>query len=135
MCLICLTQGGRLNLDAQIDNYANSRHDLIARHGEVQAVSLLRGALFSVTMGSNDFINNYLTPIFSVPQRVTTPPVAFISAMIAKYRQQLTVSFSRLQLGSGRQASRNATRCYSRGLPCVCICRGCTSWTPARSWW
>ncbi|EER94970.1 GDSL esterase/lipase At4g16230 [Sorghum bicolor] len=82
--------GGRLNLDAQIDNYANSRHDLIARHGEVEAVSLLRGALFSVTMGSNDFINNYLTPIFSVPQRVTTPPVAFISAMIAKYRQQLT---------------------------------------------
>ncbi|CAD6210921.1 unnamed protein product [Miscanthus lutarioriparius] len=82
--------GGRLNLDAQIDNYANSRHDLIARHGEVEAASLLRGALFSVTMGSNDFINNYLTPIFSVPQRVTTPPVAFISAMIAKYRQQLT---------------------------------------------
>ena len=109
MCLIYLAQGGRLNLDAQIDNYANSRHDLIARHGEVEAVSLLRGALFSVTMGSNDFINNYLTPIFSVPQRVTTPPVAFISAMIAKYRQQLTVSFSRLQLqlGSRRQGSRN----------------------------
>ncbi|CAL4939089.1 unnamed protein product [Urochloa decumbens] len=82
--------GGRLNLDAQIDNYANSRHDLIARHGEVAAVSLLRGALFSVTMGSNDFLNNYLTPIFSVPERATTPPTAFIAAMIAKYRQQLT---------------------------------------------
>jgi len=116
MCLICLGQGGRLNLDAQIDNYANSRHDLIARHGEVEAVSLLRGALFSVTMGSNDFINNYLTPIFSVPQRVTTPPVAFISAMIAKYRQQLTVSFSRLQLGNRRQASRNGNAL----LPVVC---------------
>ncbi|PAN49980.1 hypothetical protein PAHAL_9G489700 [Panicum hallii] len=82
--------GGRLNLDAQIDNYANSRHDLIARHGEVAAVSLLRGALFTVTTGSNDFINNYLTPIFSVPERATTPPAAFIGAMIAKYRQQLT---------------------------------------------
>ncbi|XP_022679220.1 GDSL esterase/lipase At4g16230 isoform X1 [Setaria italica] len=81
--------GGRLNLDAQIDNYANSRHDLIARHGEVAAVSLLRGALFSVTMGSNDFINNYLTPILSVPERASTPPAAFIGAMIAKYRQQL----------------------------------------------
>ncbi|CAL4922331.1 unnamed protein product [Urochloa decumbens] len=81
--------GGRLNLDAQIDNYANSRHDLIARQGEVAAVSLLRGALFSVTMGSNDFLNNYLTPIFSVPERATTPPAAFIAAMIAKYRQQL----------------------------------------------
>jgi hypothetical protein len=66
----------------------------MARHGEVEAVSLLRGALFSVTIGSNDFINNYLTPIFSVPERATTPPVAFISAMIAKYRQQLTVSSS-----------------------------------------
>ncbi|CAN6295331.1 unnamed protein product [Urochloa humidicola] len=82
--------GGRLSLDAQIDNYANNRRDLIARLGEVAAVSLLRGALFSVTMGSNDFINNYLTPIFSVPERATTPPAAFIGAMIAKYRQQLT---------------------------------------------
>ncbi|KAK3147436.1 hypothetical protein QOZ80_3BG0282310 [Eleusine coracana subsp. coracana] len=82
--------GGRLNLDAQIDNFANTRHDLIARHGEVAAVSLLRGAIFSVTMGSNDFINNYLTPIFSVPERATTPPPAFVNAMIAKFRQQLT---------------------------------------------
>lgn len=96
----------------------------------MEAVSLLRGALFSVTMGSNDFINNYLTPIFSVPQRVTTPPVAFISAMIAKYRQQLTVSIYISQLPA---ACSWAARCYSRGLPCVC--RGCTSWTPARSWW
>ncbi|KAL6901968.1 hypothetical protein ACP4OV_004844 [Aristida adscensionis] len=82
--------GGRLNLDAQIDSYANSRHDLIARLGEVAAVSLLRGALFSVTMGSNDFINNYLTPIFSAPERAATPPAAFVTAMITKYRQQLT---------------------------------------------
>lgn len=94
ICFACLGQGGRLNLDAQIDNYANSRHDLIARHGEVAAVSLLRGALFSVTMGSNDFINNYLTPILSVPERASTPPAAFIGAMIAKYRQQLTVGRS-----------------------------------------
>ncbi|TVU47294.1 hypothetical protein EJB05_06889 [Eragrostis curvula] len=81
--------GGRLNFDAQIDNYANTRHDLIARHGEVAAVSLLRGSIFAVTMGSNDFINNYLTPIFSAPERAVTPPAAFISAMLAKYRQQL----------------------------------------------
>ncbi|KAG8063640.1 hypothetical protein GUJ93_ZPchr0003g16522 [Zizania palustris] len=81
--------GGRINLDAQIDNYANNRHDLITRHGEVAAVSLLRGALFSVTMGSNDFINNYLTPILSVPQRAVTPPETFVDSVIAKYRQQL----------------------------------------------
>lgn len=81
--------GGRINLDAQIDNYGSNRRDMIARHGEVAAVSQLRGALFSVTMGSNDFINNYLVPILSVPERAVTPPEAFINGMIAKYRQQL----------------------------------------------
>lgn len=87
-----LEQGGRINLDAQIDNYGSNRRDMIARHGEVAAVSQLRGALFSVTMGSNDFINNYLVPILSVPERAVTPPEAFINGMIAKYRQQLIVS-------------------------------------------
>uniref|UniRef100_A0ACD5XKV9 Uncharacterized protein n=1 Tax=Avena sativa TaxID=4498 RepID=A0ACD5XKV9_AVESA len=81
--------GGRINLDAQIDDYATNRRDMIARQGEVAAVSVLRGALFSVTMGSNDFINNYLVPILSAPERAVTPPEAFINGMIAKYRQQL----------------------------------------------
>uniref|UniRef100_A0ACD5WYI2 Uncharacterized protein n=1 Tax=Avena sativa TaxID=4498 RepID=A0ACD5WYI2_AVESA len=81
--------GGRINLDAQIDDYANNRRDMIARQGEVAAVSVLRGALFSVTMGSSDFINNYLVPILSAPERAVTPPEAFINGMIAKYRQQL----------------------------------------------
>ncbi|CAM0872906.1 unnamed protein product [Alopecurus aequalis] len=81
--------GGRINLDAQIDDYANNRRDMITRQGEVAAVSVLRGALFSVTVGSNDFINNYLVPVLSVPERAVTPPETFINGMIAKYRQQL----------------------------------------------
>ncbi|XP_051230754.1 GDSL esterase/lipase At4g16230 [Lolium perenne] len=81
--------GGRINLDAQIDDYASNRRDMITLQGEVAAVSVLRGALFSVTMGSNDFINNYLVPILSAPERAVTPPEAFINGMIAKYRQQL----------------------------------------------
>lgn len=84
-------QGGRINLDAQIDNYAKNRRDKMTQRGEVAAVSRLRGALFSVTMGSNDFINNYLVPILSVPERAVTPPEAFINGMIAKYRQLLIV--------------------------------------------
>ncbi|VAI06424.1 unnamed protein product [Triticum turgidum subsp. durum] len=85
------SSGGRINLDAQIDNYAKNRRDLMTQRGEVAAVSRLRGALFSVTMGSNDFINNYLVPVLSVPERAVTPPEAFINGMIAKYRQQLIV--------------------------------------------
>jgi hypothetical protein len=131
-----LGQGGRLNLDAQIDNYANTRHDLIARHGEVGAVSLLRGAVFSVTMGSNDFINNYLMPIFSVPERAVTPPPAFVSAMIAKYRQQLTASFFFSPLDTSIVFFLLVANAYA-----VVACltkllrrRGCTFWTRARSW-
>jgi hypothetical protein len=89
-----LLQGGRINLDAQIDDYASNRRDMITLQGEVAAVSVLRGALFSVTMGSNDFINNYLVPILSAPERAVTPPEAFINGMIAKYRQQLIVSLA-----------------------------------------
>ncbi|PRQ39459.1 putative triacylglycerol lipase [Rosa chinensis] len=33
------------------------------------AIKLLRSALFSVTIGSNDFINNYLAPVISEAER------------------------------------------------------------------
>ncbi|RZR97290.1 hypothetical protein BHM03_00026435 [Ensete ventricosum] len=65
--------------------------DIIARLGSPAASALLRTALFSVTIGANDFINNYLTPLLSVPQRAVVPPDVFVEAMIARYRHQLTV--------------------------------------------
>lgn len=55
------------------------------------ALSLLRNALFSVAIGSNDFINNYLTPVVSAPERAVVSPEAFVKAMISKFRMQLTV--------------------------------------------
>ncbi|RWW54075.1 hypothetical protein BHE74_00039370 [Ensete ventricosum] len=64
--------------------------DIIARLGSPAASALLRTALFSVTIGANDFINNYLTPLLSVPQRAVVPPDVFVEAMIARYRHQLT---------------------------------------------
>ncbi|CAL9154522.1 GDSL esterase/lipase At4g16230-like [Musa acuminata AAA Group] len=81
---------GRINLDAQIDNFANTREDIVARLGSPAASALLRSALFSVTIGANDFINNYLTPLLSVPERAAVPPDVFVEAMIARYRHQLT---------------------------------------------
>ncbi|KAK1279043.1 GDSL esterase/lipase [Acorus gramineus] len=59
--------GGRINLDAQIDNYANTRNDIISSIGEARGVNLLRkSSLFSIVIGSNDFINNYLLTGFDV---------------------------------------------------------------------
>ncbi|KAJ3683035.1 hypothetical protein LUZ60_013262 [Juncus effusus] len=86
--------GGRINFDAQLDNFANNRHDIISSLGMRKAVNLLRTAFFSVTMGSNDFINNYLVPILSVPERTLVSPDEFIEEVISKYRIQLTRLYS-----------------------------------------
>ncbi|XXG84503.1 hypothetical protein AAC387_Pa10g2006 [Persea americana] len=82
--------GGRINLDAQIDNFANTRHDIISSIGETATSELLSKAIFSVTMGSNDFINNYLTPVVSVLERKFVSPEMFVEAMISRYRVQIT---------------------------------------------
>ncbi|KMT16284.1 hypothetical protein BVRB_3g054340 isoform B [Beta vulgaris subsp. vulgaris] len=82
--------GGRLNLDAQLDNFANTKQDMIYSIGEAATKELLSKALFSVSMGSNDFINNYLTPIMSKFEQQVVSPEAFVDAMISKYRLQLT---------------------------------------------
>ncbi|KDP27931.1 hypothetical protein JCGZ_19011 [Jatropha curcas] len=82
--------GGRINLDAQIDNFANTRQDIITRIGAPAALNLLQRAIFSVAIGSNDFINNYLTPLLSVPEQKSIPPEVFLRSMIARFRLQLT---------------------------------------------
>ncbi|KAM3755983.1 hypothetical protein ACB098_02G078300 [Castanea mollissima] len=81
--------GGRLNLDAQIDNFANSRQDIISSIGAPEALTLFGKAFFFVTIGSNDFLDNYLIPVISaVKQKLVTPNV-FVGAMISRYRLQL----------------------------------------------
>lgn len=79
-------------MDAQLDNFANTRQDIITRIGEPAAIKLIENSLFSVTMGSNDLINNYLTPVLSTAEQLTVPPMKFVGAVISKYRIQLTVN-------------------------------------------
>uniref|UniRef100_A0A803N2B7 Uncharacterized protein n=1 Tax=Chenopodium quinoa TaxID=63459 RepID=A0A803N2B7_CHEQI len=82
--------GGRLNLDAQLDNFANTKQDIIYSIGEEAANELLNKALFTVNMGANDFLDNYLTPVVSKLEQKLVSPDAFIGAMISKYSIQLT---------------------------------------------
>ncbi|KAL3626612.1 hypothetical protein CASFOL_030161 [Castilleja foliolosa] len=84
--------GGRINLDAQMDNFANTRQEIISRIGDDAAKNLFKEAMFSITIGSNDFINNYLTPLVSDPkvQQQLFPPESFVRTMISRYRVQLT---------------------------------------------
>lgn len=78
-------------MDAQLDNFANTRQDIISSIGASAAMNLFQNALYSITIGSNDFINNYLTPVLSIPEQKVVTPEQFVSAMVARFRLQLTV--------------------------------------------
>ncbi|KAG6764062.1 hypothetical protein POTOM_031519 [Populus tomentosa] len=82
--------GGRINLDAQIDNFANTRQDIIASIGAPATPSLLKMSLFEVVIGSNDFISNYLTPVVSAVNQKVVPPDVFVDTVVARFRLQLT---------------------------------------------
>ncbi|KAI5415583.1 GDSL esterase/lipase At4g16230 isoform X2 [Lathyrus oleraceus] len=86
--------GGRLNFDAQIDYFANTRHDIISSIGVPEALDLLKNALFSVTIGSNDFINNYLAQHVAYAMYKSDSPETFVTTLISKLRTQLTRLFN-----------------------------------------
>ena len=60
---------------------------------EDTAANYLRKCIFSVGMGSNDYLNNYFMPAFySTGQRYT--PEQYADELIQQYSQQLRVSLS-----------------------------------------
>lgn len=89
---LCWKKIARINMDAQIDNFANTRQDIITMIGLHSAIDLLRTSIFSITIGSNDFINNYFTPVLSDSGHRLIPPELFVGSMISRYRLQLTVT-------------------------------------------
>ncbi|GMN55148.1 hypothetical protein TIFTF001_024271 [Ficus carica] len=82
--------GGRINLDAQIDNFANTRQEIISSIGLTPALELLNKALFTLAMGSNDFLCNYLLPVTGAAKRKLISPEEFVEILISKYGLQLT---------------------------------------------
>ncbi|KAL6188463.1 hypothetical protein ACLB2K_039856 [Fragaria x ananassa] len=58
--------------------------------GVAAALKLLEGALFSVTIVSNDFLNNYLAPVISEDERKLIPPETFVGILIARLRLPIT---------------------------------------------
>jgi len=37
---------------------------------------------FTMALGSNDFLDNYLTPLFSIPKRVLVSPQLFVATLV-----------------------------------------------------
>lgn len=79
-------------MDIQIDYFNITRKQIDQLLGASQARDYLhKNSIFSVTVGSNDFLNNYLVPVVSMGERISQNPDAFVDDMINHFRGQLTV--------------------------------------------
>jgi hypothetical protein len=85
-------QVNRIGMDLQVDNFNITRKQLDDLLGRDKAKEFLRRkAIFSVTVGSNDFLNNYLMPVLSTGTRISESPDSFLNDLIFHLRDQLTV--------------------------------------------
>ncbi|KAI9089334.1 hypothetical protein K1719_029613 [Acacia pycnantha] len=81
----------RLGMDIQIDYFNITRKEIDKLLGKSRAREfIMKESMFSVTVGSNDFLNNYLLPLVSIGARVSESPDAFVDDMINHFRAQLT---------------------------------------------
>ncbi|KAJ3683759.1 hypothetical protein LUZ60_013986 [Juncus effusus] len=81
----------RLGLDIQIDYFNQTRKELDDLLGKAKAKQFVsKTAIFSVTIGANDFLNNYLLPVVSAGTRALVSPDGFVNDMISNLKDQLT---------------------------------------------
>lgn len=79
-------------MDVQVDYFNITRKQIDKLLGASKARDfLMKESIFSITIGANDFLNNYLLPVLSVGARITESPDAFVDDMINHLRDQLTV--------------------------------------------
>ncbi|XP_064988098.1 GDSL esterase/lipase At2g23540-like [Musa acuminata AAA Group] len=85
----------RLGMDVQLDYFNITRQQLDGLLGKAEAKEfLMKKSIFSITIGSNDFLNNYLLPVVSAGERATETPDSFIDSLIISFRSQLTRLYS-----------------------------------------
>ncbi|PKA53376.1 GDSL esterase/lipase [Apostasia shenzhenica] len=85
----------RIGMDIQVDYFNITRQEMERILGEPKAKAfLMKNAIFSITIGSNDFLNNYLFPFLSVGERISQSPNTFVDDLINNLRGQLIRLYS-----------------------------------------
>lgn len=80
-------------MDIQVDYFNITRKQIDGLLGKAKAREFInRKAIFSITIGSNDFLNNYLLPVISTGERISLTPDGFVDQLISTLRDQLNVS-------------------------------------------
>ncbi|KAL0310589.1 UNVERIFIED_CONTAM: GDSL esterase/lipase [Sesamum angustifolium] len=87
--------GGRIYFAGQVNNYKNTVAQVVSLlGGEDAAATYLSKCIYSVGVGSNDYLNNYFMPlIYSTSRRYS--PEQYATLLIQEYGQQLRVRSSR----------------------------------------
>ncbi|CAK9310840.1 unnamed protein product [Citrullus colocynthis] len=87
---------GRISLREQVKNFEESRDYMVKVKGENETMEVLKNAIFSLTVGSNDIIN-YIQPSIPFFQRNKASPSDYLDHMISN----LTIHLKRLhELGA-----------------------------------
>ena len=90
--MYCIVQVNRLGMDVQIDYFSITRKQFDKLLGASQARDyIMKKSIFSITIGANDFLNNYLLPVLSIGARISESPDGFIDDMLSHFKDQLTV--------------------------------------------
>nr|XP_009406156.2 PREDICTED: GDSL esterase/lipase At5g45670-like [Musa acuminata subsp. malaccensis] len=86
--------GGRIPFGGQLRNYQSAVQEMVRILGdEDSAANYLSKCIFSVGLGSNDYLNNYFMPAFySTGQRYT--PEQYADELIQQYSQQLRTLYN-----------------------------------------
>nr|AFN53715.1 putative GDSL-like lipase acylhydrolase protein [Linum usitatissimum] len=86
--------GERISFAAQVKNYANTVSQIVRLlGGEESAANHLKKCIFSVGMGSNDYLNNYFMPWF-YPTGAQYTPEQFADDLIEQYTEQLKILYN-----------------------------------------
>ncbi|GAB4847033.1 hypothetical protein Ancab_026045 [Ancistrocladus abbreviatus] len=81
----------RIGMDVQVDYFNITRKQFDKLLGPSKARDyIMKKSIFSVTVGSNDFLNNYLLPVLSIGARISESPDSFIDDLISHLSNQLT---------------------------------------------
>ena len=84
-------QGGRISFSGQVQNYQRTVSQVVQILGdETQAADYLRKCIYTVGLGSNDYLNNYFMPAFYSSSRQYTPE-QYADVLIQQYSQQIRV--------------------------------------------
>ncbi|OEL20372.1 GDSL esterase/lipase [Dichanthelium oligosanthes] len=86
--------GARISFSGQVQNYQSAVQELVGILGdEDSAATHLSRCIFTVGMGSNDYLNNYFMPAFyNTGSRYT--PEQYADALIADYSRHLQAMYN-----------------------------------------